>query len=430
MSNIYSQSIFMDSGAYSLYGLHVGETKDQKGQTGRTLDRVKRKRWGAGNYSFYDLSKGSEFRHYCDRYAAFLRRLGHTDVLFTTVDAIMNPEKSWEIQQYFVKEHGLYPVPVLHGGTPINYLYRYLETGKYPMIGFGGLWQIMRIPTYVRWADEMFRHLCPSSNRYLPVAKVHGFAMTSWELMTRWPWWSVDSATWIKLAAYGWIVVPVWSKGTGFRHDVAPVQINMSRKPTPRMTKFWWREGVKGPRQTKDRHYDNSYESARESVHRWLEHLHVSMGAFEGEEMIEEGLAGIPQLDPENFQISEEGATSCFKVRARVNLQYFKSFELSRPPWPHELSDEVKTYRKPTIFCDDIRHSLSGNLVSRQVSGMRIYFSGGRGLVCTPEALTPELEPHIMLTFHDIKSNGTLDRLNAYLERKGHDTLKLKSKKS
>ena len=48
---------------------------------------------------------------------------------------------------------------------------------------------------------------------------------------------------------------------------------------------------------------------------------------------------------------------------------------------------------------------------------MRIYFSGGSGLKTTPEALIPERKPHIMLTFHDIENNGTMDRLNVYLER-------------
>lgn len=48
---------------------------------------------------------------------------------------------------------------------------------------------------------------------------------------------------------------------------------------------------------------------------------------------------------------------------------------------------------------------------------MRIYFSGGRGLTATPEALIPKLKPHIMLTFHDIGQRGTRDRLKVYLTR-------------
>lgn len=51
---------------------------------------------------------------------------------------------------------------------------------------------------------------------------------------------------------------------------------------------------------------------------------------------------------------------------------------------------------------------------------MRIFFSGGGGLKDTPEALIPELRPHVMLTFHTLhqrQSSGT-DRLKAFLNRK------------
>jgi hypothetical protein len=55
---------------------------------------------------------------------------------------------------------------------------------------------------------------------------------------------------------------------------------------------------------------------------------------------------------------------------------------------------------------------------------VRIFFSGGRGLKTTPEAIIPELKPHIMLTFHDMGENGTRDRLKAYLKRKQKDKKK------
>jgi hypothetical protein len=51
---------------------------------------------------------------------------------------------------------------------------------------------------------------------------------------------------------------------------------------------------------------------------------------------------------------------------------------------------------------------------------MRIYFSGGGGLVDVPEVLIPEKKPHVMLTFHNIyqRQSATMDRLKAYLKRK------------
>lgn len=55
---------------------------------------------------------------------------------------------------------------------------------------------------------------------------------------------------------------------------------------------------------------------------------------------------------------------------------------------------------------------------------MRIYFSGGGGLVDTPEVLVPKRKPHVMLTFHNIhqKQSATIDRLKAYLKRKKHES--------
>lgn len=59
---------------------------------------------------------------------------------------------------------------------------------------------------------------------------------------------------------------------------------------------------------------------------------------------------------------------------------------------------------------------------------MIVYFSGGNGLVCTPEALVPQRKPHIMTTFHDIGSNGTADRVRAYIRNKGFKARSSKTK--
>lgn len=57
---------------------------------------------------------------------------------------------------------------------------------------------------------------------------------------------------------------------------------------------------------------------------------------------------------------------------------------------------------------------------------MRIYFSGGGGLIDTPEVLIPEKKPHVMLTFHNInqKQSATTDRLKAYIKRKKNESQK------
>lgn len=54
---------------------------------------------------------------------------------------------------------------------------------------------------------------------------------------------------------------------------------------------------------------------------------------------------------------------------------------------------------------------------------MRIYFSGGGGLVDTPEVLIPRRRPHVMLTYHNIHQNqsATIERMEAYLKRKKNE---------
>lgn len=330
-----SDSIFMDSGAFSLYAINVGKSQGQevaegyaeisaKRRGGEKLDPPPKGSRRGSDYSYFSLSKGSEFRGYCDKYASFMQKFAGRDITFATVDAIRNPELSWDIQHYFEEEHGLYPVPVVHGGTPLRYLHRYLEEPKkYPIIGLGGLAGGIR--PFIKWVDEAFYDICPRSNRYLPTVKVHGFAVTSWEFMVRWPWWSVDSTSWIKYAAYGWILVPPLTNGK-FDYHLPPLQINMSRKPTPRMHRSLRNKG-KSPRQQKDNHYDNTSKLVRERVDLWLKHLGISMGAFEAEDIV------------------EDGVSSSFRARAIVNLHYFKNLEESMPAWPVPLNQEIVQQR-------------------------------------------------------------------------------------
>lgn len=325
----YTESIFMDSGAYSLYNGQVLKRHGQRERQGKEGHHAKRYREemgedlplasiphvrGEGDYSYYSLEKGTAFRKYCDSYAKFMRHMQYSEdlqVLVTNVDAIHNAEKTWEIQQFFEKEHGLFPVPVIHGGTNLKYLERYMNPKKYPLIGMGGLGHSINLDYYTRWADSVYKELCPRSNNYLPVARTHGFAMTSWELIDRWPWWSVDSATWVKLSAYGWLYVPPWKDGK-WRFDRRPLQINLSAKSSSNL-------GAK-------KHIDNYHavHSQTETVKRWIEYCGVKEGT----------------VDKDGNEV-EFGVRSNFRARSICNLYYLKDLEESRPQWPHRLKDAV-----------------------------------------------------------------------------------------
>ncbi len=298
----------MDSGAHSLYNIHVLKHGKRMGEHGRILDKPPVK-WSQGDFSYFDLTKGSEFRHYCDRYASFIKRFGDR-VLCANVDAIGNPDLTWQIQKFFEEEHGVTPIPIVHYGTPMSYVDRYLETApKYDILGVGGLGQGVTRHEYFSWADKFFTHICPESNKRLPLIKAHGFAMTSWELICRYPWWSVDSATWVKLSAYGWLYIPRWRENR-WRYDMPPMMVNFSFRSPRKMER--------------QKHYDNVTENVKKTADRWLEYIGLEMGSVDDE-----------------GEVKVFGVSSHHRARSIANLRYLVDLQDSRPEWPYALDNTI-----------------------------------------------------------------------------------------
>jgi hypothetical protein len=335
MKEIYSSSIFVDSGAHSIYNIKVLMHGKRKGKTGRLLAKPpvywgKGDRPGAGrqDFSSFDLKKGSDFRRYCDSYASFMKKMKGTGVLLANIDAISNPDLTWEIQRFFEEEHGVRPVPIVHCRTPMKYVDRYL---LYPLLGVGGLGQGVSRHEYFSWADRFFRHICPKANDYLPLVRTHGFAMTSWELMCRYPWWSVDSATWVKLSAYGWLYVPRWTEEKGFRFDVPPLMVNFSVRPGKEKdgldSGIFVQDRCPAPREMeRQKHYKNVIPTVRANCDRWLQHIGMVLGSVD-----------------RKGEVKEFGVVSHHRARSTANLHYLKDLEESRPKWPHPLDYKLVT---------------------------------------------------------------------------------------
>lgn len=340
MKEIYAQSMFVDSGAHGLYNIHVLKMGKREGKTskmGKTYGNGKPEvRWSQGDFSWYDLdTRNSEFRKYCRAYAAYIKEKreepGGKSIIFANVDAIGNPDLTWRIQQFFEQELGVQPIPIIHYGTPMAYVDRYIEAGRYSLLGVGGLGQGVSRHEYFSWGDEFFLHICPASNKYLPIIRTHGFAMTSWELICRWPWWSVDSATWVKLSAYGWLYVPRWShERKDWRMDVPPMMVNVSHRSP--------QKAING----KHYEYGKAAPAIQETVDHWLKYIGLEMGSVK--------IVGTGKDQKEEVDVF--GVSSHHRARSISNLTYLKILEESRPQWPHPLDrsivnrDAVRVHRK------------------------------------------------------------------------------------
>ena len=94
--------------------------------------------------------------------------------------------------------------PVFHRFERLDWLKRYLEEGAdYICLGPGAY---SRHEQKRQWLDQCFGVICSADGR--PKVGVHGLAITSVELIMRYPWTSVDSAAWAIRAGYGVVLVP------------------------------------------------------------------------------------------------------------------------------------------------------------------------------------------------------------------------------
>jgi hypothetical protein len=135
-----------------------------------------------------------------DEYIEFCRTRRKYFDHVAALDVIHDPDaslKNWRLMQ----EAG-FPdaVPCFHIGEPWDYL---REMKDADMIGLGVAAMQRRGDPVERWIGQCFRKL----QDWGSTARVHGYAITSFDWMWRFPWYSVDSSSWFMGARYGQMAV-------------------------------------------------------------------------------------------------------------------------------------------------------------------------------------------------------------------------------
>ena len=107
-----------------------------------------------------------------------------------------------------MEARGVKAIPTFHQGEDERYLEHYIRNYEYISLGgmVGGNVKQLRI-----WLDRVFDRFIVDKSGQARL-KVHGFGLTSYELMERYPWHSVDSATWGHAAQYGEIMSPEFGR--------------------------------------------------------------------------------------------------------------------------------------------------------------------------------------------------------------------------
>lgn len=319
--------IFLDSGAHSLLNAQAGlissgdTVKTEKREEGDAelstedfynLDMNARYFFSASQtkqiqkYIDTSFSDNKDVIQYLDEYIAFCHKYKDQLMGYVNLDIIYDAERSWKNQEY-MESNGLRPIPVFHHTEDYKWLRKYAE--EYDYIGIGGVATGLGSYEFIAFADECFKII----NEVNPGLKVHGFAVTAFNFMCRWPWYSCDSTSWVKHAAYGNVICPRVSKRVDeFNLRTSPFTVTVSdvaiTQPSPTNT-----------------HYTIKYSEAEiVKIEKWFAQAGVTPSNFKAEieEDMDEGLKKyLVELNEKEIHV-----ISTLLDRQKVNVHYYSEF--------------------------------------------------------------------------------------------------------
>lgn len=150
-----------------------------------------------------------------DKYCEYIKTNSNIVDFASVLDSVGDPARTYSNQRD-MERNGCAALPCYHYGEPEHYLTRYIDS--YAYITIGGMVPISK-PQLRLWLDRIWsNYLCDNTGRAR--VKVHAFGMTNLELMARYPWYSVDSSSWVQIGSMGNILVP--GLGTVAISDTSP----------------------------------------------------------------------------------------------------------------------------------------------------------------------------------------------------------------
>jgi len=269
-----------------------------------------------------------------NEYIEFIKEHENIIDVYANLDVIGDAEATW-INQRKMEKAGLHPLPVYHLDDSQEYLHRYLD--KYEYIGLGGMARGVVTNTRTKFLDRCFHTICDTKDR-LPKVKVHGFGLTSLRLMMRYPWYSVDSTSWVVTGRVGSVFIPKRRNGR-YIYDEDSWKIVVSTKSpdkkeagkhistlTPGEKKILCSYiEEKGYKLGKSEFHDEKQDYVLKENEKWAQKKPTS------------------KTDLRNVEtIVEPGISNKYQLRDEMNIIYFLDLEKSMPEWPWPFKTEIQ----------------------------------------------------------------------------------------
>ncbi len=289
----------------------------------------------SGAYSALTQGKVIDIKEYIQ----FIKDNQDAISIYANLDVIGNAEATWKNQQIMEKED-LTPLPVYHFGEDRKYFHQYLD--KYDYICLGGLVGATNDQlTY--WLDPLWQIICNTKDN-LPSHKIHGFGLTSLSLMLKYPWYSVDSTSWVITGRMGAIFVPRFRSGKWI-YDEQSWKINVSNK-SPDKEEAGKHISTMSPREKEillNYIHEKGYKLGKSEF--IMVDQNYKPNAEAGEKWFDKPL--IDKTAKRKLEtVLEPGISNKYQLRDEMNILYFLDLEKSMPewPWPFKTKETQKGF--------------------------------------------------------------------------------------
>jgi len=244
---------------------------------------------------------------------------------YVVLDVIGNAEETWK-NQALMESEGLNPLPVYHVEDPIEYLYKCLEYDYFALGGMaGGIGHAARIA----FLDKCFEIICDSKGN-LPRSRIHGFGIMSPDLITRYPFFSLDTASWVAYTQYGMILIPKTDRHGNYQYNKTPTRVFVTAK-SPKTS-------IEGA------HIKNMTTSERQAVIKFIEKLGFVLGSssIHRVDNLDNLASNVIIIDKDTLTVEtvhRKGISNDNMLRYYYNIKYFQKIANSCPdyPWPFRV---------------------------------------------------------------------------------------------
>ena len=280
----------------------------------------------SGAFSAFTQGVNIDIQEYID----FIKNHQEHLTVYANLDVIGSPEGTWKNQRRMEKA-GLMPLPCFHYGEDPKWLKMYLSRG-YEYIALGGMVPIST-PDLKIWLDDIWKNYLTDAEG-MPIIKVHGFGLTSNSLMRRYPWWSVDSTSWVMTGRMGGVYVPKFKNGAyDYSEDCWKVQVS-NRSPS---------------KDEPGKHLQSFSPVARKNIEQYFvfKGFKVGRSVFrtekadyelkENEKWNGKEVGGNREVE----EIVESGLCNDYKQRDELNIIYFLDLEKNWRAWPWPFQPRV-----------------------------------------------------------------------------------------